>query len=113
MSKDYRLKKYCRMGMLPFVALAVPALVFALSLTPLYGGTQNGGSKAMTVSQGATASAGFMLAAVAPSKIKHEITDRKDCLKCHNPEAGEKPAPKNHVGRKNESCMLCHKPAAK
>jgi hypothetical protein len=104
-------RKHCGMRLLMFVPLAVSAVVLVVSLSPLYGEAQNDSPPALTTYQGATTPAGFMLAATAPSKIKHDIADKKDCLKCHTPETGEKPAPKNHVGRKNESCMLCHKPA--
>jgi len=111
MLKDLCQRKFSRMGLLPLVMLTVPVLVFAVSLTPLYGAAQNDASPKALSAHGATASGGFLLAASAPPKIKHEIADKKDCLQCHKPETGEKPSPKNHVGRKNESCMLCHKPA--
>ena len=104
-------RKHCGMRLMMFVTLAVPVIILAVSLPPLYGGAQNDRQPAPIISQGATMPQGFMLAATAPPKIKHDIADKKECLKCHNPETGEKPSPKNHVGRKNESCMLCHKPA--
>ncbi len=44
--------------------------------------------------------------------IPHEVTGREQCLACHNPDGGLKPAPANHAGRTNDSCQTCHKPKA-
>ncbi len=46
-----------------------------------------------------------------PKPIPHEVVGRENCLLCHNPEGGMKPAPKDHAGRPDESCQGCHKPA--
>ncbi len=46
-----------------------------------------------------------------PAAIPHDLTGRENCLFCHNPDGGMKPAPKNHVGRTNENCQGCHNPA--
>jgi nitrate/TMAO reductase-like tetraheme cytochrome c subunit len=55
-------------------------------------------------------------ATTAPSggipAIPHEIAGREQCLTCHNPDGGIKPAPQDHVGRTNDTCQNCHKPAA-
>jgi nitrate/TMAO reductase-like tetraheme cytochrome c subunit len=45
-----------------------------------------------------------------PSAIPHELAGRENCLLCHNPGGGVKPAPKDHAGRANDLCQLCHKP---
>lgn len=45
-----------------------------------------------------------------PPSIPHELAGREDCLLCHNPAGGIKPAPPDHAGRANESCQMCHKP---
>jgi len=42
--------------------------------------------------------------------IPHDLAGRDNCLMCHNPEGNIKPAPKDHVGRANETCQMCHKP---
>ena len=42
--------------------------------------------------------------------IPHDLAGRDDCLMCHNPEGGMKPAPKDHVGRTADQCQTCHKP---
>jgi hypothetical protein len=45
-----------------------------------------------------------------PPAIPHDLVGRDNCLACHNPEGGIKPAPKDHVGRAVEMCQVCHKP---
>ncbi len=51
----------------------------------------------------------------APSEqvkpISHPVEGRENCLTCHQPGAGVKPAPADHAGRTLESCQACHKPA--
>ena len=42
--------------------------------------------------------------------IPHDLAGRDNCLLCHNPDGGVKPAPKDHVGRTSEQCQGCHKP---
>jgi nitrate/TMAO reductase-like tetraheme cytochrome c subunit len=42
--------------------------------------------------------------------IPHELEGRSDCLACHNPAGGIRPAPMDHAGRTNDSCQVCHKP---
>ncbi len=44
-----------------------------------------------------------------PPAIPHELAGRENCLTCHNPEGGVKPAPTDHIGRTNETCQACHK----
>ena len=44
--------------------------------------------------------------------IPHDTAGRDNCLMCHNPDGGLKPAPKDHAGRTNDTCQTCHKPAA-
>jgi nitrate/TMAO reductase-like tetraheme cytochrome c subunit len=44
--------------------------------------------------------------------IPHDLAGRDNCLTCHNPYGGLKPAPPNHVGRTSDTCQTCHKPAA-
>ena len=34
-----------------------------------------------------------------PPAIPHDLTGRDNCLACHNPDGGVKPAPQNHAGR--------------
>ena len=45
-----------------------------------------------------------------PEAIPHDLAGRENCLMCHNPDGGVKPAPKDHAGRTNEQCQACHKP---
>jgi hypothetical protein len=45
-----------------------------------------------------------------PKAIPHDLAGRDNCLLCHNPDGGVKPAPKDHAGRTNEQCQACHKP---
>lgn len=47
-----------------------------------------------------------------PPSIPHVLTGLDQCLLCHNPEGGVKPAPANHSGRANDTCQMCHKPQA-
>jgi NapC/NirT cytochrome c family, N-terminal region len=47
----------------------------------------------------------------APPAIPHDLAGRDNCLTCHNPDVGIKPAPKDHAGRTNDTCQGCHKPA--
>ena len=49
-------------------------------------------------------------AAGGPPAIPHDLAGRDNCLLCHNPDGGVKPAPKDHVGRTSEQCQACHKP---
>jgi hypothetical protein len=42
--------------------------------------------------------------------IPHDLAGRDDCLACHNPVGGLRPAPADHAGRTNDSCQVCHKP---
>jgi nitrate/TMAO reductase-like tetraheme cytochrome c subunit len=46
-----------------------------------------------------------------PKAIPHELAGREDCLLCHNPDSGVKPAPADHAGRTDDQCQMCHKPA--
>jgi len=45
-----------------------------------------------------------------PPAIPHDLAGRDNCLTCHNPSGGIKPAPKDHAGRTNDACQGCHKP---
>jgi nitrate/TMAO reductase-like tetraheme cytochrome c subunit len=46
-----------------------------------------------------------------PPAIPHDLAGRDNCLMCHNPDGGVKPAPKDHAGRTNDMCQTCHKPS--
>jgi hypothetical protein len=48
-------------------------------------------------------------AAEAPA-IPHDLAGRDNCLLCHSPEGGVKPAPADHAGRAVDQCQACHKP---
>jgi hypothetical protein len=58
-------------------------------------------------SGGSTPAAGD---AGGPPTIPHDLAGRDDCLLCHNPDGGVKPAPADHAGRTNDTCETCHKP---
>jgi len=46
---------------------------------------------------------------VKPTKIPHDIDNRKNCLVCHETGVGNsKVIPNDHTGRTNETCRLCH-----
>jgi hypothetical protein len=45
-----------------------------------------------------------------PPAIPHDLAGRDNCLVCHNPDGGMKPAPANHAGRTTDTCQTCHKP---
>ena len=45
-----------------------------------------------------------------PPAIPHDLAGRDDCLMCHNPDGGMKPAPANHAGRTADTCQTCHQP---
>lgn len=49
-----------------------------------------------------------------PPAIPHKLEGRGACLMCHTPGAmaNVPDTPKDHAGRKNEDCTLCHKPKA-
>ena len=47
---------------------------------------------------------------VAAPAIPHDLAGRDNCLMCHNPEGGMKPAPADHAGRTNDTCQACHRP---
>jgi predicted CXXCH cytochrome family protein len=40
--------------------------------------------------------------------VSHPLEGRSRCLFCHGP-TGLKPAPDNHAGRANETCLGCHR----
>jgi hypothetical protein len=48
---------------------------------------------------------------VPPKAIPHPIGGAPDCQLCHAPMSNVRPYPVDHVGRKNEMCLACHKPA--
>jgi hypothetical protein len=61
---------------------------------------------------GPTAAPGGASAGGGPRAIPHSLVGRDNCLVCHNPAGGVKPAPQNHAGRTNDSCVGCHKAAS-
>lgn len=70
-----------------------------------------------TVEDGAAPSAPAPAATPAPSgaqtgpaAIPHDLAGREDCLMCHDPAGGVRPAPADHAGRAIDQCQLCHKP---
>jgi hypothetical protein len=44
-----------------------------------------------------------------PPAIPHEVASRDNCLMCHDPSGGMKPAPADHAGRTTDTCQTCHK----
>jgi hypothetical protein len=50
----------------------------------------------------------------APSEqatpMTHPAEGRENCLMCHDPKTGVKPAPADHAGRTSDSCLACHQP---
>ena len=58
----------------------------------------------------ATATPAASVESEAPPSIPHDLAGRDNCLQCHNPDGGVKPAPKDHAGRTNDTCQACHKP---
>jgi nitrate/TMAO reductase-like tetraheme cytochrome c subunit len=50
-------------------------------------------------------------AAGAAPAIPHAVAGRENCLLCHDPNGGRRPAPPDHAGRSAETCQGCHKPA--
>ncbi len=49
---------------------------------------------------------------LTPVAIPHPVTGRENCLECHDPGGGVRPAPQDHAGRAVDTCQACHKPAA-
>lgn len=45
-----------------------------------------------------------------PPQIPHPIGGSPDCQLCHAQSSKVRPYPADHVGRKNEVCLACHKP---
>ena len=45
-----------------------------------------------------------------PPAIPHEVAGRDNCLMCHDPNTGMKPAPADHAGRTADTCQTCHQP---
>ena len=77
----------------------------ATSASPTAAPTAASGTGAATATPAASAGGG------APPAIPHDLAGRDNCLTCHNPDGGIKPAPKDHAGRTNDTCQGCHKPA--
>ncbi|MBI5499453.1 MAG: hypothetical protein HY907_04380 [Deltaproteobacteria bacterium] len=50
---------------------------------------------------------GPLVAAKQPA-VPHELEGRDDCLMCHAPGSGMKPAPADHEGRTSDTCTMCH-----
>ncbi|MBI4788225.1 MAG: NapC/NirT family cytochrome c [Chloroflexi bacterium] len=48
---------------------------------------------------------------VTPKTIPHPIGGNPDCQICHAQASKVRPYPADHIGRKNEVCLACHKPA--
>jgi nitrate/TMAO reductase-like tetraheme cytochrome c subunit len=59
----------------------------------------------------ATAEAAEGETAGQPPAIPHSLAGRDNCLICHDPQTGVKPAPADHQGRTVGTCQTCHKPA--
>jgi nitrate/TMAO reductase-like tetraheme cytochrome c subunit len=47
-----------------------------------------------------------------PKPMSHPVAGRENCLMCHQPGGGVKPAPSDHAGRTAETCTTCHVPPA-
>lgn len=62
---------------------------------------------------GGTLEAGVLQQArpLGPS-IPHGVQGREDCLQCHQPGGGVRPAPVSHQGLSREACTLCHQAVA-
>ncbi|HEX9076331.1 MAG TPA: NapC/NirT family cytochrome c [Anaerolineae bacterium] len=45
-----------------------------------------------------------------PKEIPHPIGGSPDCQVCHSQASKIKPYPSDHIGRKNDVCLACHKP---
>lgn len=43
--------------------------------------------------------------------VSHPVKGRADCRACHGAENGIMPAPDDHKGWRNETCLGCHRPA--
>lgn len=48
---------------------------------------------------------------VPPKPIPHPIGGSPDCQLCHAQTSKIRPYPFDHIGRKNDVCLACHKPA--
>ena len=46
----------------------------------------------------------------APAVVPHPIGGNPDCQLCHGEKSKVRPFPANHAGRKNDTCLACHKP---
>jgi cytochrome b subunit of formate dehydrogenase len=77
---------------------AITTLPVPLSKTPIY-----------SPETPAPASAATSKLVSAP-RIPHPIEGQERCYQCHGA-SGMKPVPDNHIGRPEESCRICHKPA--
>jgi hypothetical protein len=76
--------------------------------TPIATATPASGTATPTATPTTTTGAG----AGSPPPIPHDLAGRDNCLLCHNPNGGLRPAPQDHAGRTNDTCQACHKPAA-
>jgi predicted CXXCH cytochrome family protein len=45
---------------------------------------------------------------VTPPAMAHAVEGQEQCLMCHNPEGGMKPAPEAHKGMPVDVCLWCH-----
>lgn len=45
-----------------------------------------------------------------PAQIPHPIGGNPDCQICHSQGSKIRPYPTDHIGRKNDVCLACHKP---
>ncbi len=45
-----------------------------------------------------------------PKEIPHPIGGNPDCQICHSQGSKIRPYPSDHIGRKNDVCLACHKP---
>ncbi len=80
--------------------LMVAALIPACAALVLLGGQ---------MSQPAGA---FAAPAEQVKPTSHPVEGRENCLMCHQPGTGLKPAPADHAGRPKEACLGCHTPQA-
>jgi len=99
----YRLRIVLILMILLIVIVALSAVSSSVVM-------RGGAASMVTVTNAEAATPVRVLAAAnEPPHIKHDIAGRENCLICHNPEGKIKPAPKDHMGRKVDVCLSCHK----
>ena len=45
-----------------------------------------------------------------PTNVPHPVGGNPDCQICHGGQSKVRPYPADHAGRKNDTCLACHKP---